>query len=220
MYGERTASLEGMTGTYDTASGTTSGNSQFNGYPNSFAQFADRQLPAKWHFKTTGSLCNIYAPEKTLSAPGYYTFTCPVYISNSTPVGWDPPSAASLDETGDVVIDANNIGELLDDNNQFMYPGDGLLSANGEYSLIYLTDGNLVEFDSSFSIVWMSWTYGNPNGHVHLQSGDLVIYNSGSSPVFSTSTGGHSGAYLVCQNDGNIVIYDSGSSPLWATGVP
>jgi hypothetical protein len=59
-----------------------------------------------------------------------------------------------------------------------------------------------------------------PIAHVHLHDGDLVIYNSATSPVFSTATGGHTGAYLLCQNDGNIVIYASDGTPLWASGVP
>jgi len=58
------------------------------------------------------------------------------------------------------------------------------------------------------------------NAHVHLQDGDLVVYNSNTVPVFTTNTGLNPGAYLVCQNDGNIVIYNSGGAVLWATGIP
>jgi hypothetical protein len=222
MYGEKTQSQAGTTGTYDTASGNTGGTTFDGGVPWAFTTFGDRMLPAKWRFKTTGGLCNIFAPEKPMAAPGLYRFTCPLYVINNQVVGWDPPTAVSVDDSGDVVIDTNNIGEQLNDGNQFMHAGDGLLSGNGEYSLVYLSDGNLVEFDTTYRMVWMSWTFGTGGGdaHVHLQDGDLVIYDSGTSPVFTTSTGGHSGAYMVCQNDGNIVIYDSGGTPLWASGVP
>ena len=121
------------------------------------------------------------------------------------------------------MLDPNDIGEMLDDgDHQFMYAGDGLVSGNGAFTLMFLSDGNLVEFDSTFTAVWMSWTSGSGGGnsHVHLQEGNLVVYDGSTTPVFTSNTANNPGAYMVCQNDGNIVIYESGNSPLWSTGVP
>jgi hypothetical protein len=47
--------------------------------------------------------------------------------------------------------------------------------------------------------------------------GNLVIYNSGGSPIWASNTDGHPGAYSVMQNDGNFVVYNGGGGPLWAT---
>lgn len=47
--------------------------------------------------------------------------------------------------------------------------------------------------------------------------GNLVVYQ-GNTPLWSSRTSGHPGAYLVVQTDGNVVIYGSDDFPIWATG--
>jgi hypothetical protein len=227
MDGEVTSDLEGASGSPSSVSGLVAPPNDNFGAPDYWVPhpFSGR-VPANWRFKVSfpsnGVCYNIWAPAKPMIGGGIYNYTCPTYYSGGVIVGYDDPRTQSVDETGQTILDPNNIGELLDSNNQFMFPGDGLVSANGGYTLIYLSDGNLVEYSSSFTAVWMSWTSGSGGGnaHVHLQEGDLVIYNASTTPVFTTNTGGHSGAYMVCQNDGNIVIYDSGGTPLWSSGVP
>lgn len=226
MDGEVTTDLEGATGSPTSVNDIVPPPNSDLGAPDHWAQvdFYGR-VAANWRFKVdyNGGACNtVWAPPKPMVGGGTYTFTCPVYYSGGNPVGDAPPTVASLDETGSFILDPNVIGEDLSDNNQFMYAGDGLLSSNGDYTLIYLSDGNLVEFNSSFIAVWMSWTSGSGGGnaHVHLQDGNLVIYNSSTSPVFTTNTGNNPGSVMALQNAGNIVIYDSQSNVLWASPIP
>jgi hypothetical protein len=46
--------------------------------------------------------------------------------------------------------------------------------------------------------------------------GNLVVSTSGGTPIWSSGTNGHNGAYLSMQGQGNAVIYDSGG-PIWST---
>lgn len=46
--------------------------------------------------------------------------------------------------------------------------------------------------------------------------GNLVLYTTSGTPIWSSSTGGQRGKWLVFQPDGNLVIYGS-SGPLWAS---
>lgn len=220
--GEVVSELAGVTGTNNTASGDTTDAAP---YLYAAAFFSQSRLPANWRFKVTAydkECYTLWGPTKAVPPAGAYTFTCPVSIQNGQIINWSSPTASTIDATGDLVLDPNNIGEGLSDGNAFMFAGDGLLSANSQYTLMYMSDGNLAEFDSTYRMVWLSWTSGSGGGdaHVHLQDGNLVIYNSGTSPVFVTGTGNHPGAYLLCQNDGNIVIYASDGTPLWGSGVP
>jgi hypothetical protein len=63
-----------------------------------------------------------------------------------------------------------------------------LPSCDGRYALAQQTDGNLVLYRSNGSVVWSSGTFNTV--------GNLTIM----------------------QDDGNLVLYTSGANPLWATG--
>lgn len=227
MDGEVTSDLPGATGSPSSVDNIVPPQNSDLGAPNHWAQVDFYgKVAANWRFKVdyVGGACHsIWAPAKPMVGDAIYTFTCPVYYISNNPVGEDPPTVASIDESGALILDPNEIGEELSDNNTtYMYPGDGLVSSNGDYTLIYLSDGNLVEYDSSFMAVWMSWTSGSGGGsaHVHLQDGNLVIYNSSVTPVFTTNTGNNPGSVMALQNAGNIVIYDSQSNVLWASPIP
>jgi hypothetical protein len=52
--------------------------------------------------------------------------------------------------------------------------------------------------------------------------GNLVVYTSGGTALWSTHTNGHTGAYALLQSDGNFVVYTSSGGPgkggaLWAS---
>jgi hypothetical protein len=115
-----------------------------------------------------------------------------------------------------------------------MNPGEALApwitSANGLYTLVFQSDGNLVLYENgSTNALWASGTnisnggIGPGSGPCIMQEdGDLVIYGTlpqpiGFGQVFSTGTGGHPGSRLVVQNDGNVVIYTPDGTALWAT---
>ncbi len=48
--------------------------------------------------------------------------------------------------------------------------------------------------------------------------GNFVLYHQGWTPLWSSGTWGHPGAYIVLQNDGNLVIYGPSGRALWASG--
>ena len=80
-------------------------------------------------------------------------------------------------------------------------------SGNGNYYLLYQSDGNLVLYDWSWSPVWAQpGAVGDPDEAVMQEDGNFVVY---SAAVWSTQTDDmyNKGAYLVVQNDGNVVVY-------------
>jgi hypothetical protein len=96
-------------------------------------------------------------------------------------------------------------------------PGEGRTSSNGEYTLYYQGDGNLVLYrNSNGAPLWWSGTTG-PAGEAAMQGdGNLVVYNSAGQPQWWSGTVGYSGAWLAVQSDGNLVIYDAYGYPIWA----
>ncbi|MGW7817345.1 hypothetical protein ACWGLF_04255, partial [Streptomyces puniciscabiei] len=55
-----------------------------------------------------------------------------------------------------------------------------------------------------------SGTSGHSGAYAYMQTdGNLVVYSSTGTALWSTHTNGHSGAYAVMQNDGNFVVYTS-----------
>jgi hypothetical protein len=97
-----------------------------------------------------------------------------------------------------------------------LHPGDSRTSSNGEYSLHYQGDGNLVLYRNSDGVpLWNTGTFGNP-GEVAMQGdGNLVVYNAAGQPVWSSGTASHPGAWLAVQSDSNLVLYDPYGYPIW-----
>ena len=48
--------------------------------------------------------------------------------------------------------------------------------------------------------------------------GNLVLYRSDGTALWSSTTSGTAGRVAIMQGDGNFVIYSGGGSPIWATG--
>lgn len=97
-------------------------------------------------------------------------------------------------------------------------PGQSRSSANGQYTLVYQGDNNLVLYRNRDSQpLWSSNTWGKTNGVCVMQGdGNFVIYDQDSNPVWSSNTW-HPGSRLVVQNDGNVVIYRPDGTPAWTT---
>ncbi|WP_169736855.1 curculin domain-containing protein [Pseudonocardia spinosispora] len=89
-------------------------------------------------------------------------------------------------------------------------------SANGRYSLIHQSDGNLVFYAGPGKPVWSSQTTGKGARTVMQTDGNLVVYSAANKPVYDTSTGGNPGATLAVQDDGNLVIYSASKKALWS----
>jgi hypothetical protein len=55
------------------------------------------------------------------------------------------------------------------------------------------------------------------DGRVVMQGdGNVVMYDSGWTPVWATHTENHSGAFLVAQDDSNLVVYTASAVPIWS----
>ena len=88
----------------------------------------------------------------------------------------------SVQDDGNLVIYQNSNGSALWASNT---------SGNQPGFLIMQGDGNLVFYGPNNVPIWNSQTSGNAGAALSLQSdGNLVIYN-GSTPIWSTNTGGH-----------------------------
>lgn len=102
-----------------------------------------------------------------------------------------------------------------------LYPGQYLQSANVQYNLEMLANGNLLLYTGSgtnFTTVWSSNTAGYPGGYADMQAdGNFVIYQ-GSTPLWSTNTSGHNnqGVTLVVLNTGQIALFLNGQE-IWVS---
>lgn len=96
--------------------------------------------------------------------------------------------------------------------------GASISSADGRYTFVYQTDGNLVLYGPAGAL-WASNTDGKPVGSVIMQGdGNLVIYGPGGLYVWDTATDANPGSRLIVQDDGNVVIYRPDNTPAWDTG--
>ncbi len=98
-----------------------------------------------------------------------------------------------------------------------LYPGQQISSPNGDYTLSFQTDGNLV-LRTQGTPVWSTGTTGTGTAVAVMQTdGNFVLYNAAGKVVWATKTGS-AGSVLSLQNDGNLVIYTTGGQPAWASG--
>ena len=95
--------------------------------------------------------------------------------------------------------------------------GQALVSPDGRYTLVFQSDGNLVEYASGGRPVWASGTAARGGRLIAQPDGNLVIYNASGGPVWATGTGSTVRVRLVLQDDGNLVLYRSGSA-MWSSG--
>jgi hypothetical protein len=105
---------------------------------------------------------------------------------------------------------------------QGLVPGSSLTSPNGLFTFTLQMDGNIVLYGPSpyNFVLWATDTAGHFNvwDSVMQNDGNFVAYNAFGAPYFATNTNGHSGAYLIVQDDANVVIYDSKNTAIWSTG--
>lgn len=101
----------------------------------------------------------------------------------------------------------------------YLRAGQSIKSSNGNYMLIYQTDGNVCIYNTSGGApIWSSSTPHTP-GRLKLQpNGVLVATDSGNVPRWSTGNGGSNGPYsLMVKNDGNVVLVDLNKNTVWST---
>jgi hypothetical protein len=126
-------------------------------------------------------------------------------------------SAAPLWSTGTVSIPnhLDRVNETLNTAN--LFPQQVLQTANGDYTMILQTDGNLVLYQGAHAL-WDSGTVNQSVVRLAMQSdGNLVLYNTSGQAVWNTHTNGQGPSYLTMQGDGNLVMYNSSGTPTWAS---
>jgi hypothetical protein len=102
---------------------------------------------------------------------------------------------------------------------EVLNPGQSISSANGQYTLIYQDDGNLILYRNHDRVpLWTSGTWDKPKEVCVMQSdGNLVIFDPDGVPVWASGTWQHPGSRLVIQDNGDAVIYNPGNLRVWQT---
>ena len=99
---------------------------------------------------------------------------------------------------------------------QTLKPEEAIHSSNGNFSLKYQGDGNLVLSDTAGKVYWNSETNGTAPGYVTMQrDGNVVIFDSAGQPKWSSGTAGFEGASLALQDDGNLVVSTASKFAPW-----
>jgi len=98
-----------------------------------------------------------------------------------------------------------------------LLPGDKLQCADGRFSLIYQNNGDLVLYKSDSTPLWSSGTNGRPAGYATMQT-DGNFAIYGPDGGFQWNTGTvTSGSFMVLQIDGNLVVYTPALTPIWVS---
>ncbi|MEQ1909831.1 MAG: M12 family metallo-peptidase [Vicinamibacterales bacterium] len=105
---------------------------------------------------------------------------------------------------------------------QQILPGGSVRSDNGQFSLSYQSDGNLVLYDlyddRDPTVVWASNTGGTAPGQAIMRSdGNFVVSDASGVERWASDTAGNPNAYFLVRNDGNFVINSSDGQPIWAS---
>ncbi|HEY6807124.1 MAG TPA: hypothetical protein VI306_26340 [Pyrinomonadaceae bacterium] len=98
--------------------------------------------------------------------------------------------------------------------------GQSISSCNGDVTLNFQTDGNVVLSNNlTARVLWHTATGGRTDATRFLMQsdGNLVLY-ANNVPLWYSATAPNQKAYLEVQDDHNLVIYSSSRTPLWNTG--
>ena len=94
--------------------------------------------------------------------------------------------------------------------------GQSLQPVTRNYSVVFQSNGNLVEYNAQGTAIWQTNTSGNAGDYLTLQAdGNLVMFSSAGTPIWQTSTTNNAGDYLTLQSNGNLVEYNAQGSPIW-----
>jgi hypothetical protein len=106
------------------------------------------------------------------------------------------------------------------DQDAYLSPGESITSANGKYMFIYQTDGNVCLYNTSGGgSIWCSMEVHTPGKLILQNDGNLVAYDSGGIPKWSTNTQGQgvSPYLLTLRNDRTVALTDTNNTVLWST---
>lgn len=128
-------------------------------------------------------------------------FSGAAVLVSSAPAGAAPATA-------DVLGDRLQVGES-------MTPGDALRSANGVFSLILQSDGNLVEYAGGRPM-WTTSTSNKGGARLTLQSdGNLVLYTAASKAIWGTFKYASDPSGLILRGDGALYTARADGSEFW-----
>lgn len=100
-----------------------------------------------------------------------------------------------------------------------LHAGQGLVSANGEFSLIMQTDGNLVMYNNWGRAEWDSGTEGHDGVILAMQGdGNLVLYAPGGVAIWDAGTEGTAGREVHVAPNGDLQVRAPGGGVVWHTG--
>lgn len=89
---------------------------------------------------------------------------------------------------------------------QVLLPGTGLRSANGQWELKYLHDGNLT-ISRQGHVGWQTRTSGKPAGQAAMQTdGHFCLYSPGNVFYWGTGVHGFTDGRLVLQDTGALLV--------------
>jgi hypothetical protein len=101
-----------------------------------------------------------------------------------------------------------------------LFPGDNLPSSNGQYLLVYQTDGNVCVYaNSGGDPIWQSTVTHTAAKLTLLANGSLVAYDTTGAPKWgaNTSGGGVPPFSLQVANTGQLLLLDGEKTTLWST---
>lgn len=127
-----------------------------------------------------------------------------------------------IDSNGNTIWTSNTSDshdKLYAQKNQYLEPGDELMSVNGNFKLTYQNDGNLVIYRlADNDAIWLSNTHGHNAWRTYMQpDGNLVIYEAPFKPIWQTGTAGYNGCVLIIQDNGRLIINDKYEATIWAS---
>lgn len=138
-------------------------------------------------------------------------------LSTYSSGGVTPPASYDITVTGTSSSIERATMVTLSVNPQVLSAGQVITSDNGQFRLIYQSDGNLVLYDHrNQTALWSTNTAGTTVGQAIMQSdGNFVLYDGDGDARWASGTSGNPKAYLLVQNDGNIVVYSPDGRSLW-----
>ena len=125
---------------------------------------------------------------------------------------WEGGLATPTPEPTPIPSDKMQSGDTL-------LAGDSRTSANGIYTLVFESDGNLVLYRNQGSFkLWVSNTSGGSVGSCTFYDGKLSIADPFGNTIWESSTSGSGfDSVLVVQDNGNVVISRPDGTLVWAT---
>lgn len=98
-----------------------------------------------------------------------------------------------------------------------LHGGDTTYSPNGRFFLAMQTEGNLVLYTSAGTALWSTPTVGSGAYVAILQTDGNLVLYSPSAAVWNSETYGNDCAQIQLQNDGNLVIYGLDGVARWSS---